>query len=191
MDFVLEVVLAKFNQLFCGVNIVNTIFCGLFQLLLSERAVNVKRYSRLLDRKTQVTFDSLEGQAHLHIVFDVHVVETEEKVSKHWTLPTLTSADNEIVHLFDFLRCEPTANRLDDELIIVLSIERNIDGIVIDTFLKFFVIVMDNGVLLGFYVLENDQPVMGETLYVIHNQSHNESPFLSWYPMGCLFNCCS
>ena len=81
----------------------------------------------------------------------------------------MTSADNEIVHLFDFLRCEPTANRLDNELVVVLAVETDVDTVLRDTLFQLLVVVVDSGVLPGLNIFEDNKPVFAEDLNVIYN----------------------
>ena len=153
MDFVFEVVLPKLHQSFCRVNIVHTVLGGFFQLVLGQCSVNVEGDSGLLNGQPQVSFDSFKGQANLHIVFDVHIVEAEEEIPQRRVFPPLTTADKVIVDLFHLLRGKSTADRLDDELVVVLRVETYINVLLCNALFQFLIIVVDNGVFARIHVL--------------------------------------
>ena len=119
-----------------------------------------------------MTLNGLEGQAHLHIVFDVHIVEAEEEIPQGGVFPTLTTSNEVVIDRFHFLRYEATADSLDDELVVVFGVETHIDVVLGNALFQLLVVVVDDGVLAGLCVLEDHKPVFAEDLHIVDNQSH-------------------
>jgi hypothetical protein len=120
-----------------------------------------------LDIHAEVTLDGLQGEAHLHIVLDIDVVELEPDSLQQRAFPTLTTGDDVIIDLLDLFRGKAGADGLDDVLVVSFAVETAVDGILIDTRDQSVVVVVDDGEVLGFVVLENYDPVMGEDFTVI------------------------
>ena len=172
LNFALEVLLADVNQLIGGVNIVVTVKFNLSPFLLGKGTVNVERNRGLFDGYAEMTLNSLEGQAHLHIVFDVGIIKIEVDGSKHGAIPSLTATDDEIVDLLDFLGCESAADGFDNELVIVLGVEADVEVVLTDTGFDRFIVVPDTGLPSGFLIFKGYEVVIGKNLSVIDNQAH-------------------
>ena len=114
-----------------------------------------------------MTFDGFKGEAHLHIILDVDIIELEPDPLQQRAFPALTTGDDVIIDLFDLFRVKAGTDGLDDVLVVSFAVETAVDGIFIDTRDQSIVVVVDDGEVLGFVVLKNYDPVMGEYFTVI------------------------
>jgi hypothetical protein len=69
--------------------------------------------------------------------------------------------------LLDLFRGKPRADGFYNVLVISFAVKTAVDGVIVDTRNQSIVVVVDNCEVLGFVVLENDYPVMGEYFAVI------------------------
>ena len=85
----------------------------------------------------------------------------------------MLTADDPVIDLLNFFRGEPSADGLDDILVVALAVETAVYGVVIDTRLESGIIVVDYSKILGVVVFEDYDPVMGEYLAVIGNKPNS------------------
>jgi hypothetical protein len=69
--------------------------------------------------------------------------------------------------LLDLFRGESSTDSLNDVLVVSLTIETTVDRVIINTCPECCVVIVDDREVLGFVVLEDYYPVMGEDLAVI------------------------
>ena len=102
-----QVALTKIVQPVGCVNIVSAVELDLLFLVLSQRAVDVKRNGGFTNVHSEVRFDCFQGQTHLAIVHQVILIEENPAVTERGVLPALvTTNDDKIVDRLDFLRRE-------------------------------------------------------------------------------------
>jgi hypothetical protein len=106
-----------------------------------------------------VTLNGLEGQTHLHIVLDIDIVEPEADTTQQRAFPALVTGDDPVVDLLNLFRGEPSADSLDDVLVISLAVETTVDGVIVNTRPECGVVVVDDCEVLGFVVFEDYYPV--------------------------------
>ena len=102
-----QIALTKIVQPVGCVNIVSAVELDLLLLVLSQRAVDVKRNGGFTNVHSEVRFDCFQGQPHLAIVHQVILIEENPTVTERGVLPALvTTNDDKIVDRLDFLRRE-------------------------------------------------------------------------------------
>ena len=79
----------------------------------------------------------------------------------------MLTGDDPIIDLLDLLRGEPGADGLDDVLVVSLAVETTINGVIVNTRSESGIVIVDDGEVLGFVVLEDYYPVIGKDLAVI------------------------
>lgn len=161
---------AYLHQFLGGVYIVLTVENGFIKFALGQRPIERKGNRALLHRHTEVSFDSFQGQAHLHIVLNVDVVEGEIVSANQGVFPTLTAADDVVIEFLDLLNACTVANGLDDELVIVLGVESAVYAFAVDELFQSFLIVVNDREYLVFIILEDDQPIVSEDFAVIDKE---------------------
>lgn len=167
IDLVLEVVLPKLDDLLGGIHIMLTIEYGGLQFLRGERSIQSEVNFRFADSHAEVAFDGLQGKTHLHIIFDIDIVEPEADTTQQGTFPALVTGDDPVIDLLDLFRDKTSADGFYNVLVISLAIETAVDSVIVNTRPECLAVVMDDREVLGFVVLEDYYPVIGEDLAVI------------------------
>ena len=81
----------------------------------------------------------------------------------------MVTGDDPIVDLLNLFRGEPSRDSFYNVLVISLTVETAVDGLFIDTRLECCIVIVDDGEVLAFVVLEDYYPVIGEDFAVICN----------------------
>ena len=79
----------------------------------------------------------------------------------------MVTGDDPVIDFLDLFRGEPSTDGFYNVLVVTLTVETTVDGIIVDARLECLVIVVDDREVLGFVILEDYYPVMGEDLTVI------------------------
>jgi hypothetical protein len=114
-----------------------------------------------------MTFDSLKGKTNLHIILDIDVVEPEAYTTQQWAFPALVTGYDPVVDLLDLFRGESSADSFYNVLVISLTVETTVDGVIVDTRSQCGVVVVDDSEVFGLVILEDYYPVVSEDFAVI------------------------
>ena len=71
----------------------------------------------------------------------------------------MTTGDDVIIDLLDLLRGETGTDGFDDVLVVTLTVETTVDGVIIDAVSQGIIVVVDDSEMLAFVVLEDYYPV--------------------------------
>ena len=102
-----------------------------------------------------MALDGLEGKTHLHIVFDIDVVEPEAYATQQRAFPPLITGDDPIVDLLDFLRGEPGTDSFYYVLVVALAVETTVDSVIVNTRQECCVVIVNDCEVLCLVVLED------------------------------------
>ena len=162
-----QVALTKIVQSVGCINIMAAVELDLSLLVLSQRAVDVKRNSGFTNVHSEVRFDCFQGQPHLAIVHQIVLVEENPAVTERGVLPSLvTTNDDKIVDCLDFLRRKARENRFQNELVIVLIVEPCQQGFLGHKLFDRFIVIPNLGVFPRDLVFEDKKPIVGKHLAV-------------------------
>ena len=81
----------------------------------------------------------------------------------------MVTGDDPIVDLLNLFRGEPSTDSFYNVLVVSLAVETTVDCLFIDTRLECYIVVVDDGEVLAFVVLEDYYPVMSKDFAVIGN----------------------
>ena len=79
----------------------------------------------------------------------------------------MVTGDYPVVDLLYLFWDKPSANGLDNVLVVTLAVETTVDSVIVDACKECLVIIVNDREILTFVILEDYNPVMGEYLAVI------------------------